>query len=212
MISKRGYLYVLLLVLVIGYISTLQTQDTSITGKASQVPTESRATIQRFFDIVPSEQIDGDNPNDGIIWSNIDTQGGQIPVNDAPADGNEAGDPPMPAPATAYSIKVHQDSNVNLDFCVRASGDLISGGFNIPIANERFDDDLSSGSIPGQGPLLIEAQSLTTTNTLVQTGRNVPPGISDFYRFWLSVPAPTRAGTYTNSVFITAILTGNGCP
>src|SRR3989344_619951 len=184
MISKRGYLYVLLLVLVIGYISTLQTQDTSITGKASQVQTESRATIQRFFDIVPSE----------------------------PADGNEAGDPPMPAPATAYSIKVHQDSNVNLDFCARASGDLISGGFNIPIANERFDDDLSSGSIPGQGPLLIEAQSLTTTNTLVQTGRNVPPGISDFYRFWLSVPAPTRAGTYTNSVFITAILTGNGCP
>lgn len=90
----------------------------------------------------------------------------------------------------------------DLNLYVRASGNFISGSNNIPLSNFKYDGFSNSG---------LAKTSFTTTNTLVKSwpmGSGIVGSVSDtvYGNYYLTVPMGTTGGTYTTTVYYTAIL------
>lgn len=206
---KKEYLYILLILLVLGYVSTyFSDKNDYISGGATQVNAPSSAQVISYYAVEASTQL-GQNP--AILWSNINP-----PIlTDLPGDANSAGinflsgSPTWGVPATAYGVKVSTDSNVlGVTFCIKADGPLQSGINSIPIGNYKWDADVDPGN-PGPGPILGNAVGMSTT--FIQADASISPGFADYFRFWLTVPAGQAAGTYTNQVTFKGVVPPNVC-
>lgn len=184
------YLLALLIVLVFGYFSTLNNENRfQMSGRATQVDAPSSASILSYFSISASPTLQS-----GVIWSSIQN----LPVTDLDADGNNA------AGSTAYSTQVSPDSNLQIDFCIKASGDLVSGVNVITLNNYRWDSALNAIDP-------VVGSSIPMTTSFVKTDLSINPGFSDYFRFWLSVPGSKPAGTYTNTITFKGVSAGNAC-
>jgi len=209
---KREYLYIILILFVIGYLSTyFNDKNDYISGGATQVDAPSSAQVISYYAVEASTQL-GQKP--AIIWSNINP-----PIlTDLPSDANSAGinfpsgSPTWGVPATAYGVKVSTDSNVlGVTFCIKADGPLQSGINSIPIGNYKWDSNVDPGNPgnPGPGPILGNAVGMSTT--FIQADTSIGPGFVDYFRFWLTVPAGQAAGTYTNQVTFKGVVPPNVC-
>lgn len=162
-------------------------KNKGLTGSATEIQVGSSALIANFFAIAASNTL----TTDGIKWSNLNP--GDVDVN---ADGNNA------LGNSNYFITVSSDSNVNVDLCIKASAPLTSGLNTIPLANYKWDSNPVN-------PLLASAIAIDIAYASSDT--NNAPSSSDYYRFWLSVPASQAAGTYTNTISFKGVQTGNAC-
>ncbi len=196
---ERGRLFVSLLVIVLvvsfgGLISNLF-YKLSITGAVTVQNVTSRVVIENYFSISASN-----NLSSGIDFGTIQ----QLPTDDANGTGNYNWTDSNNR--TEYSIAVSTDSNVNVDFCIKANGNLnTSGGQEILLGNETWNDSITNNythpNLPGT----------SFTTSYVKGSTNVAPGNSNYYRFWLDIPAATQAGTYNNTVSFKGVQTGSSC-
>jgi hypothetical protein len=109
---------------------------------------------------------------------------------------------------TLYFVTVETDSNTPVDFCVMADAFNTSSGLEIGIGNYTFADS-AWNNVTYPGP--VDEQTMSTT-AYVASQTNVVVGSSDYFRFWLDVPATTASGTYNNTVTFLGRPTGTACP
>ncbi|OYT36700.1 hypothetical protein B6U91_00490 [Candidatus Pacearchaeota archaeon ex4484_71] len=209
MVQKRiwnWYNVVLVLVLVAAVILIIL-QNTVITGNASKVlssitgyategNTTSNVTITSYLSIAFCQ-----NLSEGIWFGEI----ASLPVTNQNgthnADGTSGG--------TTYCLNVSEDSNTNVDFCIKASGDMETmGGDAIGLGNETYNNATSTdANTPDWGT------EVALTTSYVKSGYNVASdgtGVN-YYRFWLDVPGAQPAGTYNNTVSFKGVNTGVSC-
>ncbi len=108
---------------------------------------------------------------------------------------------------TLYWIEVAQDSNTNVDLCVKSTDFNTSGSDEIDLSNYLWDDDQYGNN--ETDPRLSGAAAMS--NGYVQRASDVDPSTNVSYRFWLSVPGGQAAGTYNSTVYFKAVETGIGC-
>jgi len=93
---------------------------------------------------------------------------------------------------------VSTDSNVNVDFCIKANSDLhdVIGANFIGIGNETYINDTTNNqTLPGPS-----TTSVGLTTAYVRASVANIPGAVTYYRFWLDIPAATPAADYNNTV------------
>lgn len=161
--------------------------DTNITNNSSNMTNDS-------VEIMPMAS--GYNPQVSISVSSPINLGTEIP------DGLENSYPSITqVNASASQWFTNADDSLNL--YVRASGNFLSGSETIPLVNFRYD---------GYGNSTLPKTSFTTTNARVQSW---PLGGSWLYRsvsrtvngnYYLTIPMGTPEGTYTTTIYYTAIL------
>ncbi len=191
----------LVIVLAISSVGILTSYSTSITGAATSRSTTSSAVIQKYFSINVSgnlsagidfgaiESLPAVNHNATLNWNDTVT---------AEGDDNE----------TLYWLTVESDSNTPVDFCITATEFNTSGGAVIGIGNYTFSDaQWNNMTYPGPIDELSMSDSAYVAG---ETGITV--GSSDYFRFWLDVPATTESGTYNNTVTFLGRPTGTPCP
>ncbi|OYT36702.1 hypothetical protein B6U91_00500 [Candidatus Pacearchaeota archaeon ex4484_71] len=109
---------------------------------------------------------------------------------------------------TGYYIAVSGDGNVNVDFCIKASGDLESvAGDVLGLGNESYSNSTYTNET------LPPPIGLSLTTSFVKSGENIPSdgtGVN-YYRFWLDVPSGQPAGAYNNTVTFKAVPTTSSC-
>jgi hypothetical protein len=166
---------------------------TSITGYAvdsSQVTSE--ANITAYFAVAMS-----DNLSDGINFGTAT----------AGTDNNNASDNyNNDSSGSSMFMAVSNDSNVPIDFCIKANDDLNSTDNSLGLNNMSWATSTSTSSAT---PALGSAVGLT--NGFVNADTNVAGGMDEFLRFWLSIPLSQPAGTYNNTVIFRAVQTGSSC-
>jgi hypothetical protein len=151
-----------------------------LTGRAVD-NTLSRVVIQNYVAIAK-----GGNLSDQIDFGTINI----MPTSNINGTANY--DPTN----TGYYVSVSADSNIGVDFCIRANASLTNAGANtIPLANYTWADDTTNGA-GNPAPFGI---ALTTSYVATSASTNVLPGNDNYYRFWLDVDAATSPGTYSIS-------------
>ncbi len=190
-----GVMAAILVVLIVGTISTFMPQ-LQITGAQTYTQqTTSNATIQYYISISSSSNLSA-----GINFGTITS----LPATAVNATGNY-----NESYNTQYWIAVSSDSNTPVDLCVKGDAFNTSGGDEIDLENNyNWSDNSTTNDY--DWPDLAGSYNLTNTTYLKGT-TNVAAGDSNFYRFWLSVPAAQAAGTYNNTVYFKAIQTGQPC-
>jgi len=153
----------------------------------SNATTTTQATIAVYIAIQMSPTLQS-----GIVFTNL-----QQGTSDNPADGNN------PSGGTNYWVNVSSDTNVNVDYCIKASGNLASGSNTIPLSNYFFANSTTNN------PPLSAKRAFTTTYQKMDTG--LGNTVNEYLRFWLTVPAGQAPGTYNNTVYFQAIESGNAC-
>ncbi len=178
------------------------TWSNNITGAFTSASTTSSAVIEKYFSI----NVSG-NLSSGIDFGTIASlpavnQNASLNLNDtqypAENDGNE----------TLYWVTVETDSNTPVDFCITGTAFNTSGGEEIGIGNYTFSDS-PWNNVTYPGPV-DELAMNTAAYVAGETGIGV--GSSDYFRFWLDVPATTSSGTYNNTVTFLGRPTGVACP
>ena len=186
----------LLILLVIGLFTQNYYGERVITGMATTLNISTTASIQSYFAINASTNM----TNQGIVF-NITT----LPATNANATGNYIS--PPTSNLSYFYLTVEVDSNVNVDFCIKANDSLRSGANFIDLGNYTFSNstgnNITSPSI-GSSRALVSSYFLNSTRNLAING-------VDYYRFWLSVPATQAAGTYVNTINFKGVQTGNAC-
>src|SRR3989338_11009195 len=159
----------------------------SYTGASTEQTTPSDATVGAYFAIASS-----DNLTQGISFGSIVS----LPATDvnASANYNESNQ-------TGYFVTVSSDSNVNVDFCFKADSAFnTEGGDESGLGNWTYDDSQVNNLT---SPALISQKEINTS--YVKGESNLFPGNSNYYRFWLDIPAAQAAGTYNNTVTFKAV-------
>jgi hypothetical protein len=135
----------------------------------------------------------------GILFGSVSS----LPATDLNATHNYDGT----SSASTMFINVSTDSNIAVDFCIKANSALIDlSGDVLGLTNETYNNaTTTSSTVPG-----FAVQTALTTN-YVKAGEAVGKGNSTFYRFWLDVPVTTPPGTYNNSIMFEGIPTGGSC-
>ncbi len=194
-------LSVALLVAVFGWASSSYQVMELVTGAATSVSPESQVTIQKYFSINASGNLSA-GINFGIV-SVLPTsdQNATLNWNDtvtAEGDDNE----------TLYWVTVEMDSNTPVDFCIIADALNTSGGNELGIGNYTFADSIWN-NMTYPGPI---DEQVMSTSSYVAAETGVTVGSSNYFRFWLDVPATQPTGTYNNTVTILGTSTGVPCP
>lgn len=168
----------------------------SFTGFATEGTTTSNVTISKALSIAFSA-----NLSEGIYFGNVTT----LPATDINATHNYDGNPG--GVGTSYYIAVSNDSNTNVDFCVRANTGLTSATADvIGLANETYSNSTSTTvSIP------TLASQVPMTTSYVKAGSNIVVGSNNYYRFFLDVPGAQPTGDYNNSVSFKGVVTALSC-
>jgi hypothetical protein len=190
----KQILALLLIIITIASLGTITVGPSSISGAATALGTESRAVIQQYFAIALS-----DNLADGIEFGLLDQN----------TFGNNATDNynGVSNVTTTY-IELSNNSNVNVELCIRANADLHNIAENeiIGITNMTYTNatatDLYIPSKSDEAPL---------TKAFDKILLNVGPGTKDYLRFWLDIPEDTAPGTYNNTLEFKGVKTGDNC-
>src|SRR3989344_8302582 len=147
----------------------------SYTGASTEQTTPSDATVGAYFAIASS-----DNLTQGISFGSIVS----LPATDvnATANYNESNQ-------TGYFLTVSSDSNVNVDFCFKADSAFnTEGGDEIGLGNWTYSQNATNNlTIPD----LNAAVEIRLNYSNGTTG--VSPSNSNYYRFWLDIPAAQAA-------------------
>jgi len=171
-------------------------QSFSITGNATEGSTISNVSIAKYLAITF-----GDNLSEGIQFGTVNT----LPATNINATHNN--DSTSISGGTTYTIEVHDDSNTNVDFCIRANAGLTSAGADvIGLGNETYN---AFSTTNATYPLLSGETSLTTG--YVKAVSNIDVGSMAYWRFWLDIPAAQPSGDYNNSVLFEGVTTGIAC-
>ncbi len=161
---------------------------TDITGHQTERITTSNVSVTRFFAIALSTNLD-----DGIEFGTVDPNSQDVNATD-----NYNG----PDSNTTMSVDVSSDSNTNVNVCVRANTDLTNpGGVIIPLGGYTFSNstanNITTPSDPSNTRVMLVA--------FQDTSQNIPRGSSDFFRFFLDIPAGQEAGTYNDTIIFRAV-------
>jgi len=188
-IYLRKLLWILICgILIAGAVYYTEPTEAVVTSNAS---TTTSATVAVYIAIQMSPTLQS-----GIVFSNL-----QQGTTDNNADGNNYG-----SAGTDYWINVSSDTNVNVDYCIKADGDLTSGSNTIPLSNYYFANNTTTDA---NIPSLSYKTAFTTTYQKMDT--NLDNTQNEYLRFWLDVPSGQTPGTYTNTVYFQAIETGYDC-
>ncbi len=186
------FLELFLVVAVIGLVSNMVVQG--ITGfNTEDVETStSQVVIQKYVSAAKSNAL-----SDGINFGNLST----LPVTHQNATAN------YNATETNFNITVSSDSNVAMDFCIKANAGLeTTGGASIiGLPNYTW----SGSATNDEGNPAVPGVSLTTSYVAADT--NIAGGSAENFRFWLNVSATTPAGTYNNTLYFKGLPTGDSC-
>jgi hypothetical protein len=181
-----------IVLLVISLVLLFQGFFVNISGHAtSEVSTTSNVSIGKYLSINMS-----DNLAEGIIFGDVT----ELPAVDTNASHNYDG----AGSGSSMFVTVGVDSNTPVDFCVKASGDLMTDGADIlGIGNETYSNAsvATSPALPGT--------ALTTS--FVKGMTNIAEGDSVYYRFWLDVPTNQPAGVYNNTIYFKGVVTTESC-
>lgn len=154
----------------------------------------SNVTIQKSLAIAFSE-----NLSEGINFGVVNT----LPAINLNASHNYDGS----NNGTSFYLIVDLDSNLNVDFCVKASGDLVSSYSDVlGLENETYSHYNSTNITH---PDLDLETSLTID--YVRAGEDIPIGGNNYYRFWLDIPGAQPSGNYNNTVYFKGVQTGYSC-
>ena len=165
---------------------------TSITGHASQASSISNVTIQAYFSVQWSNELDT-----AIVFEDVLT----LPVTDQNARENYGG----AANETLYWARVHEDSNRKVDFCLKASGDLNNTADDrIGLGNETYATNVTSTDLNNPNVTL----QIPMTTVYNKSATNIDAGETNYYRFWLDIPAAQPPGVYTNDVDFRGVAAG----
>jgi hypothetical protein len=181
--------------LVMLMIGTIGFNEPKITGHATETTTVSNVTIAKYLAIDMSVNLSG-----GIMFGNVAT----LPATNVNATHNYDG----VSSGTSMFLNVSNDSNTNVDFCIKANAALTdsTSGNIIGIGNETYYNSTTTNiTIPDL------ASELAITTGYVRAGSNITKGNSNYYRFWLDVPASTSSGSYNNTVWFKGTETGQAC-
>jgi len=165
-----------------------QKGEAVVTSNAS---TTTSATVAVYIAIQLSPTL-----QTGIVFSNL-----QQGTTDNNADGNNYG-----SGGTDYWINVSSDTNVNVDYCIKADGPLTSGSNTIALSNYYF---ANSTTTDANTPSLSAKKAFTTSYQKMDTGLDNTQ--NEYLRFWLDVPAGQAPGTYENTVYFQAVEAGQNC-
>jgi len=157
-----------------------------LTGRAVET-TSSRVVIENYFSISKSPTLASE-----IFFGDINS----LPAYQVNATGNN--DSSGALGPTLYNITVSPDSNVIVDFCVRALGNLTIGGDengpkidlpNYTWANSTINDATHPAKF-----------GKSFTHDFVLASQDVQIGGADHYRFWLNLSVNQAPGTYGNTI------------
>jgi len=100
-------------------------------------------------------------------------------------------------PAEGYTFTSPTTNNVNINYYIKANGDLTRGGVTtdfIKLGNYTWDDNETLGNV-------VEDAHTLTTNFVSFDNTSIPPGGSISLQLWLDIPVVTP-GTYNNTITI----------
>jgi len=154
--------------------------------------TPSNTTVSVFVEITLS-----DNLTAGILFGSVEQNS-----NDNNASGNYGEDN-----TTQFTVTAGAANSVNIDLCIKDNMALDkSPGVNIPNTGYTYNftstTDVDNPTLPGKA---------ITTSYVTTQHANIAAGVRSYSRFWLDVPAAQVAGTYSNTVYIKGIETGQSC-
>ena len=190
--ERDWYQYILVVIIVVCVVLVVIQNVNALTGRATEITTSSNVTIVEYLAIDGSTELDT-----GISFGTVS----QLPITDQNATQNGGGG------ITLYWINVSQDGNTAVDFCIKGNDDLENVGADIiGLGNESYNNatttDAVTPTLAGQVPLTVG---------YVKAGVNVGAGSSNYYRFWLDVPASTATGSYNNTLSFKGVSTGGSC-
>lgn len=207
MIRKEDYgLYVCVAVialLVIGYSFELGLFENAglgtVTGRVTTADAQTSADIATYFAINMSINLS----TEGILFDvNV------LPATDVNATANYdnltggGGNN-----GTRYYLTVELDSNVYVDFCIKANATLNYGSYYIGLGNYTFSNyTLTNETWPN-----IASNYPLTNETYLNSTKNVGRGNSSYYRFWLDVPGDQSPGVYVNRINFKGVQFNNAC-
>ncbi|MBT4114528.1 hypothetical protein HOE41_02805 [Candidatus Woesearchaeota archaeon] len=190
--AKKAFGIAAVFIMILAALAGMQAQVpiTGFAGDSSGFVAE--ANITAYFAVAASE-----NLADGIEFSTI-----VAGTNNNNASDNYNND----SSGSSMYLSVSNDSNVPIDFCLAADQKMKSGTDAIELANFVWN---SSTSTDASTPTLASATAMTTSFVSADTA--VTGGLSEYLRFWLSVPLGQTAGTYNNTVTLRAVQNGQSC-
>ena len=195
MFFTRSFLYrtLLFLLILISAVLLFAQNSTLITGYSSYNIT-SNVTLDKFLSVDFSSDL-----SDGIFFGSI----ASFPSLNTNATKNYNAS----NNGTTYYVNVSTDSNTNVDFCIKADGNMVSLANDvILLANESYSNStFTNSSIP------LLSNELSFTTSYVKSGDNVLIGSANYYRFWLDIPTAQPSGDYNNTIYFKAVSTGNNC-
>lgn len=195
--NNKGKIYtVALYVILTVAVTLLIIQNASgFTGFATEGSTYSNVSIQKYLAI----NFGSDLAN-GIYFGSVAT----LPATDVNATHNYDG----ANNATNYYLVVSNDSNSQVDFCIKANTGLTSPALDvIGLGNETYatnytNSNLTTPPLSDQIPMNITYRKAAT---------QVGVGQTSYWRFWLDIPAGQASGDYNNTVSFKGVTFGNTC-
>jgi hypothetical protein len=167
---------------------------TTISGYDIQTAT-SQVVISSYLSLSKSTNMSSGGIDFGTITS--------LPITNRNATANYNS-----SSGSEYYITISPDTNVNVDFCIKASKLNTSGGSEINLLNYKWSNSSGVTSTLGS-PSLASVASFT--ENYVNSTLNLAPGNSSYYRFWLNVSSGQAPGTYNNVVYFQGVQTGASC-
>jgi hypothetical protein len=193
--NKKFSFYDFVLVLIIVFsISLIFVEQFKIHGFAVEGDVPSNVSISKALAIDFSTYL-----TEGIQFGEINV----LPLENVSAVYNYNGT----NNSTQYFVQISPDSNINIDICLKADGNLMSSGLDeIGLGNESY-------SYANETNLTIPSLSneISFTTEYVLAGTNLEEGTRNYYRFFLDVPSAQASGTYNNSIYFKGTPTGEGC-
>jgi hypothetical protein len=106
-------------------------------------------------------------------------------------------------------LTVDDDSNVYVDFCIKANDSLRYQSSYIGLGNYTW---ANSTSPTNENYPPFDARKALIDGSYDDSTEQVGRGNSTYYRFWLTVDQPSQApGTYINMVNFKGVQNGNAC-
>ncbi len=170
-------------------------QTFGLTGYATSGSTTSNVTISKYLAISF-----GTNLSQGIQFGTVTA----LPATNINASHNYDG----ASNKTTYTIDVSNDSNSNVDFCIKANTGLTDAALDvIGLGNETYNAlNLTDAIHP-----LLSGETAMTTGYIKGGATNIAPGNSSYWRFWLDIPSAQPSGNYNNTVSFEGVVNGLAC-
>ena len=186
-----GTLFSALTLLILVLLISLLSPNFSPTGRVVE-QTTSQVSIQKYLAIAKSTEL-----NSGIDFGSISN----LPVSNLNATENY-----NQTSQTQYSLLISQDSNTNVDFCIKANDHLRKDATTfIDLSNYYWNDNsLNTLSNPS-----LTNNELSLSYLLGNT--NLTPGSRNYYRFWVDLAPSLEPGTYNNTIMFQAVPAGDPC-